>query len=87
MPSSSTTDPAPALNGLQIALKTASAISTLFPAVSLLSVPLSVLADNEPDLAKLIPDFDQIKHVTLSELKAQDDARIMKADVLADTHL
>ena len=87
--SSSTTNPAPAapLNGLQIALKTASAIATLFPAFSLASIPLSMLADHEPELAKLIPNFNDIKHVTLAELKAQEDARIMSANPLNDTHL
>ena len=77
--------PSTPLNGLQIALKTASALATLFPAVSLASVPLSMLADHEPALADALTGYFSLQHVTLADLIAAETAAIMSADPLKDT--
>lgn len=73
------------LTGLQIALKTASVIASMFPGVSLAAIPLAALADHEPELANAIEGFGNLKHVSLAELIAEENAPIMVDDVARDT--
>lgn len=75
----------PELNAIQIVLKTASALATLFPGVSIAAVPLSALADHEPEIADAIAGFSNVKHITLGDLINCEAAGIMSADVMKDT--
>lgn len=79
----------PPLNGLQIVLKTVGALIQLapIPYVGLASITLGSLADHEPDIAKAISGFSDMKHVTLGELIEAENAAIMSADVYKDTEI